>query len=287
MRMVKIPQAVSVGFPPRPVDAHKYSVGTVAIVGGSERYPHAPVIVGMGARAAGAGLVQLAVGASSRAAAGAWLPEATFLPSGAGFTWPKADVLVVGNGCGRSGRAAELVRRCWAEWAGPLVLDADALTVLAGWPVNAVREGVAGREVVLTPHEGEAARLLGATREDIAADRRAAALALAARYGATVVLKGPRTLVAAVEGKLYENRAGNPAMALGGMGDLLAGVVGARWARVKGAAFTAAVAATWLHSAAADRVIATGGDPSLANVAAAIGSLRAALENGFKKGRAK
>lgn len=278
--MTETEEIIRAGFPARPVDAHKYSVGTVAIAGGSAEYPHAPVIAGMGARAAGAGLVRLAVPAESRPCAGAWLPEATFAAFGEGEPLPKADVLVIGNGLGRSSRTDRLVRRCLAEWDGPLVLDADALHSLA----TGAGEGVASRpglRLALTPHEGEAARLLGRTREEIAGGRAAAAAEIAAHYGATVALKGPRTLVVSAAGaETFENPAGNPAMALGGMGDLLAGVIGARWARLKGEAFVAVAAGVWLHSAAADRLVEEGGDPSLANVAEAIGRIRMALERG-------
>ena len=136
-----------------------------------------------------------------------------------------------------------------------------------------------GQELVLTPHEGEAARLLGCKVECVKADRPAAALEIVRRYGATVVLKGPRTLVVSLDGsRVYENAAGNPFMALGGMGDLLAGVIGARWAYLKGDPFLAAASSVWLHSAASDEVVADAQDPSIVNTAAHIGSLRVRLE---------
>ena len=108
------------------------------------------------------------------------------------------------------------------------LIDADALTILSLWyGKNDGYEPAAGQELVLTPHEGEAARLLGWKKEKIAEDRLAAARAIADRYGATVVLKGARTLVVSPDGaRVYENCTGNPFMALGGMGDLLAGVLG-------------------------------------------------------------
>ena len=141
------------------------------------------------------------------------------------------------------------------------------------------RDPVAGRDLVLTPHEGEAARLLGWMRERVARERPAAVREIAARYGATVVLKGARTLVVSADGaRLYENETGNPSMALGGMGDLLAGVIGARWAWLKGDPFFAAASAVWLHGAASDALVAAGGDPSLVRVAASLGALRLRLE---------
>lgn len=274
------PESLRAAFVPRPADANKYSVGTVTIVGGSSHYIHAPVIAGLGARCAGAGLVRLVVPDASRICAGALLPEATFVKLMPTCVPPPADVTVIGMGLGRSVNSEVLVSRLLSGARGRFVLDADALAILAGWygrtdgydPAN-------GQELVLTPHEGEAAKLLGWTREKVAADRPAAAREIVGRYGATVVLKGMQTLVMSADGKdVYENRCGNPFMALGGMGDLLAGVVGARWAYLKGSAFVAASSAVWLHSAASDRVVGAHRDPSIANTASEIGSLRTELD---------
>lgn len=275
-----LPQVLTSAFRPRPIDAHKYSVGTVAVVGGSHRYAHAPVIAGLGARAGGAGLVQLVVPETSRLPAAVHVPEATVTELEPTVVPPRADVLVVGMGLGTGPAEQALLARLLSGNAGRFVLDADALTILAGWfgKGNACRPSP-GQEFVLTPHEGEAARLLGWTREQVAADRRAAIAALVDRYGATVVLKGARTLVmSADDARLYENETGNPFMALGGMGDLLAGTLGARWAYLKGDPFLAAAAAVWLHGAAGDALVAAARDPSIVNTASSIGSLRVRLE---------
>lgn len=267
------PLELKSAFRPRPVDANKRSVGTVAVVGGCTRFPHAPVIAGLGARAAGAGLVHLSVPEASRAAAGALLPEATFAEAGAP---PKADVTVVGMGLGLDAGAQETVARVLSGGSGRIVVDADALTILAR---GGACVPVEGRALVLTPHEGEAARLLGWDLAKIREDRRAAARALVARYGATVVLKGAHTLVASSDGmRIYENATGNPLMALGGMGDLLAGVIGARWAYLGGDPFLAAAASVWLHGAAGDKILSEGIDPSLVNTASALGGLRVRLD---------
>lgn len=274
------PEELKAAFLPRTVDANKYSVGTVTIVGGSGHYIHAPVIAGLGARSAGAGLVRLVVPDASRICAGALLPEATFVKLMPTCVPPPADVTVIGMGLGRTVNSEVLISRLLSGARGRFVLDADALAILAGWygrtdgydPAN-------GQELVLTPHEGEAAKLLGWTRERVAADRVAAIHEIVERYGATVVLKGAHTLVLAADGKhLYENACGNPFMALGGMGDLLAGVIGARWAYLKGDAFTAAASGVWMHSSASDCVVAAHRDPSLVNTASEIGSLRTELD---------
>ena len=273
---VAIPDEAKGAFVPRPRNANKYTVGTVALIGGSVHYPHAPVMAAMGARAAGAGLVQLVVPDASRIAAGVWVPEATFTKLATTCVPPKADVIAIGMGLGINVNTQALVSRILSGSNGRFVVDADALGILAGWYGKTDGYDPAqGQELVLTPHEGEAARLLGWSREKVSSDRRAAAIGIADRYGATVVLKGPETLVVSSDAKkIYVNETGNPCMALGGMGDLLAGVLAARWAYSKGDAFEASCAAVWLHGAAGDETVARGKDPSIANIAETIGEMR-------------
>ena len=277
---MNVPNELKGAFARRPADANKYSVGTVAVIGGSGHYIHAPVIAGLGARAAGAGLVQLVVPDASRIAAGVHLPEATFTKLVATCVPPKADVNVIGMGLGVSVSSEVIVSRLLSGSKGRFVLDADALAILASWYGRTDGYDPAkGQELVLTPHEGEAAKLLGWTREKVHEDRLAAVREIVDRYGATVVLKGARTLVLSSDGKrLYENKSGNPFMALGGMGDLLAGVIGARWAYLKSDPFLATASSVWLHGAASDCVVAAAQDPSVVNTAAAIGSLRVRLD---------
>ena len=273
---MNLPRNLKGAFVKRPVDAHKYSVGTVAVVGGSRRYPHAPVIAGLGARSAGAGLVQLVVPDASHIAAAMLVPEATFTKLGSSCVPPKADVTVIGMGLGVSAATEAIVSRLLSGSEGRFVLDADALAILAS------RDGYVpakGQELVLTPHEGEAAKLLGWDKTRVKSDRKAAAKAIVERYGATVVLKGANTLVMSADGtRTYENLTGNPFMAMGGMGDLLAGAMGARWAYLKCDPFLAAASTVWLHGAASDAVVAAAKDPSIVNTAAEIGSLRVRLD---------
>jgi len=275
-----LPQELAGAFRARPVDSNKYSVGTVTVVGGSGHYIHAPVIAGLGARAAGAGLVHLVVPDASRICAGSLVPEATFTKLVPTCVPPKADVTVIGMGLGKSVNTELVVSRLLSGAGGRFVLDADALSILAGWYGRTDGYDPAqGQELILTPHEGEAAKLLGWKREKVSADRLATAKEIVDRYGATVVLKGARTLVVSADGtRVYENVTGNPFMALGGMGDLLAGAIGARWAYLKGDSFTAAASTVWLHGAASDEVVAANRDPSIVNTAAAIGSLRVQLD---------
>ena len=277
---MNIPAEISGAFKARERDANKYSVGTVTVVGGSTHYLHAPVIAALGARSAGAGLVHLVVPDASRICAGALVPEATFVKLAPTCVPPAADVSVIGMGLGKTLNSEVLVSRLLSEAKGRFVLDADALAILAGWygrtdgydPAN-------GQELILTPHEGEAAKLLGWKREQVVAERLHAAKEIVERYGATVVLKGAHTLVVSSDGaRVYENPCGNPFMAMGGMGDLLAGTIAARWAYLKGDPFLVAASAVWLHSTASDRVVAALKDPSIVNTAAEIGALRVELD---------
>ena len=280
---MQAPFSIDVAFPPRPADSHKYSVGTVTVVGGSSRFIHAPVICGLGARAAGAGLVHLVVPDASRIAAGSLVPEATFMKQTATCVPPKADATVVGMGLGVTQTAEMLVSRLLSGSRGRFVLDADALTILSNWYAKKPKDlpVTEGQTVILTPHAGEAARLLACKTEDVLADRAAAARRIMERYHAICVLKGSHTLVAAPDAPLFECEAGNPFMAMGGMGDLLSGVIAARWAYIKDP-YVAACSAVWLHATASDAIVnaAEPADPSIANTAAKIGSLRVTLERG-------
>lgn len=273
-------ETLSSAFGPRDLDASKHTVGTVTIVGGSFRFAHAPAIAGLGARAAGAGLVQLMVPVESRMAAAVLVPEATLADLMPGTETPKCDVLAIGMGLG-DGEEAEAITE--AILAGPqtrLVVDADALNAIARrYPGGSGFGPFPGKELVFTPHEGEAARLWGRSREEVKANRRECAKELARLYGAIVVLKGPGTIVTDGE-RVYVNDSGNPFMAMGGMGDLLSGIIAARWAYRKGEAFGSASAGVWLHGAAGDELVRNGSDFSLVTMAGKVGSMRVALDKG-------
>lgn len=287
-----IPPQLDKAFPTRPCDLHKYSAGTVTVVGGSHRFAHAPAICGLGARAAGAGLVHLVVPDASRHAAAALVPEATFLRQGPKCIPPKSDVCAIGMGLEVSPASEMLLSRVLSGVAGRFVLDADALSIIAGW--RACKPEFTpfpqGQTVVLTPHEGEAARLLACTSGDIQADRRTAVRRLVERYRATVVLKGPHTLVASpADDTIFECEAGNPFMAMGGMGDLLSGMISARWAflahrfpdaSLHALASLAASSAVWLHATASDALVNSNPpqDPSLVNTARMVAMMRVQLE---------
>lgn len=281
----QLPDLISGTFPKRPVDSNKYSVGTVTVVGGSGRFLHAPSICGLGARAAGAGLIHLVVPDAARIAAGHLVPEATFMKQTATCVPPKADTMVIGMGLGVTQTAEMLVSRLLSGSKGDFVLDADALTILSNWYAGKEEKPPVtdGQTLVLTPHAGEAARLLACTTQDILKDRMSAVKRIVERYNAICVLKGANTITAAPDGRTYVCEAGNPFMAMGGMGDLLSGVIAARWSYMKDDAFLAACSAVWLHASASDSLISENPpvDPSIVNTAARIGSLRVELERGY------
>jgi NAD(P)H-hydrate epimerase len=158
-------------------------------------------------------------------------------------------VVVAGPGLGRSDWAQQLLS-VTLESARPLVLDADALNLLAGEPLTRA-------DWILTPHPGEAARLLAGTTAEVQADRLAAGLALQARWHGTVVLKGAGTLVCAADAVPVICSTGNPGMAAAGMGDVLSGITAALLAQGLSQA-RAAQAAVILHGAAGDRAARQG-----------------------------
>ena len=269
-------------------EAHKGAFGHLCVIGGSADYPHAPVLAALGALRSGAGLVTLAVPPASAAAAAAHAPEAilaTLAAPQGGLSeatlaaWARDlsayDAVVAGPGLGASPHVLGLVAHLVATCGGRLVLDADGLNALARLRAEGRLPAAAGA-LVLTPHPGEAARLLGQTVAEVQGDRLRAVHRLADEYGAVAVLKGSGTLVCAPGGRPWLCRAGNPGMASGGTGDVLAGVVGALWAQGL-EALEAAQAAVWAHGAAGDFAALAEGRRALTATALA-GRLGAAFQ---------
>ena len=167
--------------------------------------------------------------------------------------------LVVGPGMGMAGEATRLLGAA-LESDSALVLDADALNLIAG---DATMQSALARRTgasVLTPHPLEAARLLGISSQLVQKDRLAAARALVARFNATVVLKGSGTIIGTPDGMLAINPTGNPGLATAGTGDVLAGMCASLLAQAWPPR-EAALAAVWIHGAAADRLVADGIGP--------------------------
>jgi NAD(P)H-hydrate epimerase len=249
------PDALPAWLPPRPRDSHKGANGHVLCIGGDHGSGGAIVLCAQAALHAGAGLASVATRAAHVPALLARQPEAMAhaIESADALAplFARATVIAIGPGLGQDAWGRAMLGAALAE-AKPLVLDADALNLLAAAP-RALPAGT-----ILTPHPGEAARLLGTDVAAVQSDRNAAALALVQRHGVVVVLKGAGTLVAAPGRAPRIVAAGNPGMATGGMGDLLTGVVAAL--RAQGLdAFDAASCGALLHAHAGDLAAREGG----------------------------
>jgi ADP-dependent NAD(P)H-hydrate dehydratase len=248
-------------LPARRLDSHKGDYGRALLVVGSRGMSGAAVLAGTAALRGGAGLVRIAVpehiapvvAAGNPCYMTAPLPQADDGRFSAAAVAPlrelvnESDVVAAGPGLGRSAAITEIVRALVREVSGPLVLDADALNVLADH-----RDDLRNRNVpaVLTPHPGEFARLLGSDTASVQADRAALATRFAADFKSVVVLKGHGTVVA--DGtQVFINPTGNPGMASGGSGDVLTGLTAALLGQgLK--PFAAAQLAVYLHGLAGD-----------------------------------
>lgn len=248
-------------LPRRAEDAHKSDVGRIAVIGGCDddtMMIGAPALTANAAMRSGAGLVQLFVPETIRTAVGVLAPGATIrtLPYDASSLLDaifefRADVVAVGPGLGRSLKPAVLVEFL-TRFTGSVVVDADALNRLAE---TGSFSPPRPQRIVMTPHPGEARRLLTARGDDrtidqTGASRRAAACALVAAWGFVAVLKGRGTVV--TDGhRLYVNETGNAGMATGGTGDVLTGVIAALIGQGL-TGFDAAMLGVYLHGLAGD-----------------------------------
>ncbi len=249
---------VGTGLAPRARTSHKGDHGHVLVVGGDHGYAGAARMAAEAALRCGAGLVSLATRGEHAATIAAARPEVMAHGVGpAGDLAPllgRATVVAAGPGLGRSAWARALLARV-LDCGLPLVLDADALGLLGAG--DASRGGL-----VLTPHPGEAARLLDCDTATVQRDRYAAARAIAGRYGAVCVLKGAGTIVDDGDGVPAVCAAGNPGMASGGMGDVLTGIIAALVAQGL-APLAAARAGVGLHAAAGDAAALLDGERGL------------------------
>lgn len=265
---------------PRAQNSHKGSYGDVAVLGGAHGMQGAPLL---GARAAlhcGAGRVY-ACFIDEAPAFDPVQPELMCRHAG-DFDFSQATV-VAGPGAGSAPRTHQLLTQV-LETASPLVLDADALNVLAADAT--LQQQLASRKAasILTPHPLEAARLLAVSAGMVQADRLAAARQLAARFNAIVVLKGSGSVIARPDGMTAVNPTGNPALATAGTGDVLAGVCGALLAQHL-PPWEAALAAVWLHGHAADVLVEQGSGPVGLTAGELIPAIRAALNHAIANAR--
>jgi hydroxyethylthiazole kinase-like uncharacterized protein yjeF len=257
---------------PRATEAHKGDFGRVLLVAGSRGKAGAASLAAMGAMRSGAGLVTVATPASCQSAVAALAPEfmTDALMDGLdGQVLGRAiervlqyerDVIACGPGLGRGAGSREFVRALVDQAETPLVLDADALTVLADEPGRLM--GREERDIIITPHPGEMARLVGISADEVQANRIGVAADFATTHKVYVVLKGYRTVIATPDGHVFINPTGNPGMATGGTGDLLTGMIAAWLAQLLDAEAACRVA-VYLHGAAGDLAAAQHGDVSL------------------------
>ena len=240
--------------PSRPADGHKGTFGHVAIVAGSLGYHGAAVLTARGAQRAGPGLITLFPQPVVYEPVASQLQAVMVQPWGEQIDFSKFSAVLFGPGLADEALPPEVRRTLetlWQTSPAPLVVDASALNWLP--EINAPRPGLR----VITPHPGEAARLLGVTTAQVQQDRPASLRALSRRHGnAWVVLKGRHTLVGRTEGDLFVNSSGNDRLAQGGSGDLLAGYIAGWLAQptMQSDPLLALRAAVWEHGAAADRL---------------------------------
>lgn len=237
---------------PRPKDSHKGLFGTVTVIGGGDGMIGATILAGRAALKMGAGCVHVGLLADKMPLVDMRMPELMLHPASAALKNSKPDVIVLGCGLGQSLAAHKIVYDALLLDV-PLVLDADALNIIANRPDLRGMLHTRKAATVVTPHPGEAARLLACSTEDIQHDRAAAATHLAKRVNASVVLKGAGSLVATRAGKLYLNQTGNPGMSAAGMGDVLSGMIGAFIAQGL-SADESLLLAVYLHGAAGDEL---------------------------------
>jgi NAD(P)H-hydrate epimerase len=259
---------------PRPADSNKGNFGHVLVIGGSLGKSGAAAMAAFSALRVGAGLSTAAIPVSVLATVAGFHPELMTEPleeTKAGSISQNAlqhieelakskTVLAIGPGVTRNSETAECVRALVGTAKIPIVLDADGLNAFEG---QARELNDAGRELVITPHPGEMARLAGCSIADVQRDRLKIARAFAADHNLIVVLKGNRTLVAKAGGEVWVNTTGNPGMATGGTGDILTGMVAGMIAQHPSNIFEAVIAAVHLHGLAGDVAKETMGEHSL------------------------
>ncbi|MEZ0236964.1 MAG: NAD(P)H-hydrate dehydratase [Methylophilaceae bacterium] len=244
---------------PRLRNSHKGNNGSIGVLGGDTAMVGAALLAARAALLIGAGRVYAGLLTEKTPAVDPVQPELMLRDGNSLLDLNHLTALIAGPGLGRSALAEGALHRA-LRYPAHLVLDADALVLLAA---NAeLRQTLAAREhpTLLTPHPGEAAALLAGSVADVQADRIASALDLAVKYRATVLLKGAGTVIAMPDGQWFINASGNPGLAAAGMGDTLAGIIGGLAAQGM-ELDQAAMLGTYLHGAAADTLVAEGIGP--------------------------
>ena len=257
--------------PPRAADTHKGDCGHVMVVAGSRGKTGAAHLAALGALRSGAGLVTVATPAGCQPILAAMAPEYMTVPlrerddalDGGDLEHlleMARDVVAIGPGLGQAPPTREFIRQLVDRATMPLVVDADGLNAFAGDP--AALMGREGRDIIITPHPGEMARLVGMSTDEVQASRLEIARNFAVAHHLFVVLKGHRTLVATPDEKVFINPTGNPGMATGGTGDVLTGMIAAWLAQLLDAE-AACKLAVYLHGLAGDLAEADEGEVAM------------------------
>lgn len=244
---------------PRRRNSHKGSHGSVGIIGGSAGMVGAALLAARAALKLGAGRVYVGLLARDMPLLDAMQPELMLRDAGDVLKLDNLSCLAIGPGLGQSPEAGFYLK-CAFALKLPLVIDADALNIIA---TSENLKSILNQYVtehILTPHPAEAARLLGCATPDVQANRIAAAIQLATQFNAHVVLKGAGSICASPGQPWRVNASGNPGMASAGMGDVLTGIIAAFLAQGADAK-TAMDAAVWMHGAAADKCVTHGAGP--------------------------
>ncbi|QEY26228.1 NAD(P)H-hydrate dehydratase [Neisseria zalophi] len=240
-------------FIPRDADSHKGTHGTLAVIGGATGMSGAVILAATAALYNGCGKVW--AGFNQNILPLPVIPEhPEIMLATAAVLQQRQDISAWAVGCGLDvfGEALHIVQsRLEADSDKPLLLDADALNLLAQHRVELVKSAQKYHTLVLTPHPAEAARLLGVTTAEIQADRTAAVERISEMFQAYTVLKGNQTLVCDPNGNLYTNHSGNPGLGTAGSGDVLSGIIGSLLAQGI-ETWQAVCGGVWLHGAAAD-----------------------------------
>jgi NAD(P)H-hydrate epimerase len=260
-------------LPGRPADSHKGGFGHLLVLAGSHGKTGAAILCARGALRTGTGLVSLGSPQKLNNIYETRLAEAMTVPLASDYCLAIDDyaaiagalsakkAVVLGPGLGLADETRELVCKIYNEVDVPMVVDADGLNCLA---LEGMLTNTKDTCRIMTPHPGEMARMTGLSSKEIQADRQGSAAAFAKEHNVILVLKGAGTIIAAPDGRLAINPTGNPGMAAGGMGDVLAGIIGGLLAQGV-PAWGAACLGVYLHGLAADRIAAKVGVGFLAS----------------------
>lgn len=243
---------VRTSVPPIAPDAHKGTRKSVAVVAGAENMGGAAILAATGAMRSGAGLVQVMTASANVSSMHTRIPEALVgsLENASSIIRDWADVVLIGPGLRDDDETRSFIRDVLAQWRGPVVVDAGAISAFDG-DVGALGATLRGRPAIVTPHPGEMAKLVGRAVQYVLDNRFDIGIEMARALGAAVLLKGTPTVVSSPDGSRYVSAAGTQVLATGGAGDALGGIVATLLAQGCAPAVAAACGA-WVHGRAAE-----------------------------------